>query len=346
MCKRVKSGEKMLTIDGSQGEGGGQVLRTSLTMAMVTGTDIKIENIRAGRAKPGLMRQHLTCVKAAQAISDADVNGAKVGSTSIIFKPKAIKAGEYEFSVGTAGSTMLIFQTVLPALAIAKGESKLMFRGGTHNMMAPSFDFIALAFVPLLRRMGLDIEMHLHQHGFYPQGGGEWSVVIMPSGRIKSLQLVEAGDFVNKEAVITNANIPSHVAEREMDEITKRCDWARDEMRSENVKCFGSGNIVSLRLHYEHCSEVIEHVGNVGVSAERVARSAANDLRRYQASEAVVGEHLADQLLLPMAIGEGGVFRTLKPSLHSKTNRDVIHLFTDKRFKFKELAKDLWEISI
>ena len=336
----------MLIIDGSQGEGGGQVLRSSLTMAMLTGTDIKIENIRAGRAKPGLMRQHLTCVKAAQAISDAEVSGAKVGSTSIVFKPKAIKAGEYEFSVGTAGSTMLIFQTVLPALAVADGESTLKLSGGTHNMMAPSFDFIALAFVPVLKRMGIEIDLSLHRHGFYPQGGGEWSVVIRPSDRIKSLELVEPGDLVSKEAVITSSNIPGHVAEREMNEINKRCGWADNEIRSENVRCLGSGNIVSLRLHYQYCSEVIEHVGKVGLSAERVARNASNDLRRYQASEAVVGEHLADQLLLPMVIGEGGVFRTLKPSLHTKTNRDVIHLFTDKRFKFKELDKNLWEISM
>jgi len=336
----------MLVIDGSQGEGGGQILRTSLTMAMVTGTDIKIENIRAGRAKPGLMRQHLACLKAAQAISGADVSGAKVGSTSVIFKPASIEPGEYEFSVGTAGSTMLIFQTVLPALATANGESRLRFHGGTHNMMAPSFDFISLAFVPVLKNVGVDIDMNLHRHGFYPQGGGEWSVLIKPSARIKPLALVEAGELVSKEAVITSAHIPAHIAAREMDELVKRCGWPREEMRAESAECLGSGNIVSLRLHYQHCSEVVEHVGKVGISAERVARSAVNDMRRYQANSAVVGEHLADQLLLPMAIGEGGVFRTLRPSLHAKTNRDVIHLFTDKRFMFEELAKDLWEIRL
>ena len=336
----------LLNIDGAQGEGGGQILRTSLTMAMITGTAIKIENIRAGRAKPGLMRQHLACVKAARAISGAKVRGASIGSTSLTFEPRNVVSGDYEFSVGSAGSTMLIFQTVLLPLALTGKRSNIVFHGGTHNMMAPSFDFIAHAFVPVLKRMNLDIEMSLHRHGFYPQGGGEWSVVIRPSSQITSLELVEAGSLVNKEVVITSANIPGHVAEREMNEISKRCGWSRDEIRSENVKCLGSGNIVSLRLHYQYCSEVIEHVGKVGLSAERVARNATNDLRRYQTSGAVVGEHLADQLLLPMAIGEGGVFRTLKPSLHTQTNRDVIHLFTEKRFKFKEMAKDLWEISV
>ncbi len=336
----------MLKIDGSQGEGGGQILRTSLTMAMVTGTDIKVENIRAGRARPGLMRQHLACVKAAKQISNAEVSGVKVGSTSIIFKPGAIQAGEYEFSVGTAGSTMLIFQTVLPALAIMKGESRLKFHGGTHNMMAPSFDFIALAFVPVMKRIGVDIEMTLHRHGFYPQGGGEWSAVIKPSGCIKTLELIETGGLVSREAVVTSSHIPKHVAERELAEISKRCSWSAAELRSEHVDCLGSGNILSLRLHYQKHSEVTEYVGKVGVSAERVARNAVSNMRRYQSNGAVVGEHLADQLMLPMAVGKGGVFRSLKPSQHAGTNRDVIHLFTDKRFEFEELGRDYWEVRL
>lgn len=336
----------MLHIDGAQGEGGGQILRTALTMSMVTGSDIKIDNIRAGRAKPGLMRQHLACVKAAQMVSGAEVSGAKVGSTSIIFKPDAIRAGEYEFSVGTAGSTMLIFQTVLPALATADGVSHLKFYGGTHNIMAPSFDFISLAFIPVIKRMGIDIEMKLHRHGFYPQGGGEWHAVIRPTTHIRRLELLETGELQHRECVVTSANIPAHIAEREMSEVAKRCGWTHEEVHAYNVEGLGSGNILSLRLHYQHYSEVIEHVGKIGISAERVARNAIKDLRRYQANSAVVGEHLADQLLLPMAIGGGGVFRTLKPSLHCKTNKDVIHLFTDRRFVFEALDRDLCEIRI
>ena len=336
----------MLHIDGSQGEGGGQILRTSLTMAMVTGTDIKIENIRAGRAKPGLMRQHMACVKASQQICSAEVSGVKVGSTSIIFKPASIQAGEYQFSVGTAGSTMLIFQTVLPALAMVKGESRLRFHGGTHNMMAPSFDFIALSFVPVMKRIGVDIEMNLHRHGFYPQGGGEWSATIKPSASIKAIDLIGTGGLVRKEAVVTSSHIPDHIAVRELGEISKRCGWSAAEMHSEKVECLGSGNILSLRLHYEKHSEVTEYVGKVGLSAERVARNAIKNMRRYQSNGAVVGEHLADQLLLPMAVGEGGVFRSLKPSMHTRTNRDVIHLFIEKRFKFEELGTDYWEVRI
>lgn len=336
----------MFYIDGAQGEGGGQILRTSLTMSMITGTPIKIENIRAGRAKPGLMRQHLACVKAGQTISGAEVHGAKVGSTSLVFEPNTVRAGDYTFSVGTAGSTVLIFQTVLLPLALTKGESNVVLRGGTHNMWAPSFDFIAHAFAPLMKRMGIHFEMKLQRYGFYPQGGGEWHVRISPSAGIKTLDLRERGELINKEVVITSANIPAHVAEREMEEIAKRCSWTRDVMQVRHVDAMGGGNIVSLRAYYQHHTEVIEQVGQVGVKAERVARAAVSDLRRYQKGGGVAGEHLADQLLLPMAVGQGGVFRTLKPSKHTMTNRNVIEMFSDKRFKFEELGKELWEISV
>ena len=292
------------------------------------------------------MRQHLVCVKAAQEICDAEVSGAKVGSASIIFKPQAVKAGDYEFSVGTAGSTMLIFQTVLPALVPLRKTSHLVFHGGTHNMMAPSFDYIAIAFVPLLKRMGIELEMKLQRHGFYPQGGGQWSATIYPVTELCRLDLGNAGKFIKNEAVITNANIPGHVAKRELDVISEKCGWSNEDMRIENVTALGGGNIVSLRLHHQHCSEVVEHVGRIGVSAERIARAAVKDLRRYQANGAVVGEHLADQLMLPMVVGSGGIYRTLAPSQHSKTNRDVIHMFTDKRIRFQQIQKDLWEIHV
>ena len=337
----------MLEIDGSQGEGGGQILRTSLTLAMVTGTGIRIENIRAGREKPGLMRQHLACVNAAQAASNAKVSGAEVGSTEITFRPNAVKAGDYHFAVGTAGSTTLIFQTVLPALALAEGVSTLSFEGGTHNIWAPSFDFVALAYAPLMRQvMGVEIEMKMIRHGFYPQGGGQWQAMIKPSAHLRGLELLDTGELIDKEAIATSANIPDHVAVRELEKIAKLCQWPDDVLKVERVESMGSGNIVSMRLFYEACTEVVECVGKVGVSEEKVARRAVQAIRRFQAAGVPVGEHLADQLMLPMAIGDGGVFRTLKPSMHAQTNRDVIHLFTDKRFVFEELAKDRWEIRL
>jgi len=336
----------MLYINGAQGEGGGQILRSSLSLAMVTGTAIKLEQIRAGRSKPGLMRQHLACVKAAQMICDAEVSGAKIGSTAITFKPNAIRGGDYEFAVGSAGSTTLIFQTVLPALARADKPSRVVFQGGTHNMAAPSFDFIKLAFVPVLTLIGIKVDLQLQRHGFYPQGGGQWQATIHPAHNAASLDLRAAGDMVKREAVAVCANLPDHVAQRELETVRKKCDWTNLETRVENVNAWGSGNILSLRLHYPHFSEVIEHVGKVGLSAENVARAVVKDARRYLAGAAVVGEHLADQLLLPLALTKGGVFRTLKPTLHCETNRDVIQMVTQHKIRFEEITKDLWEIRV
>jgi len=336
----------MLYIDGAQGEGGGQILRSALSLAMATGTAIKLENIRAGRSKPGLMRQHLACVKAAQAISDAEVSGAKVGSTAVVFKPQAINAGNYEFSVGSAGSTVLIFQTVLPALMLANKSSCVVFHGGTHNAWAPSVDFINLAFVPVLRQIGITVELKLQKHGFYPQGGGQWQAVVHPLRHPQALDLREVGKLKAKQAVATYANIPGHVAERELAMLNKKSDWLDSEMRIHQVDALGGGNMLSLRYHYGRYSEVIEHVGKIGVSAENVARAAIKEARRYFASAAVVGEHLADQLLLPLSLSKGGLFRSLKPSLHCKTNSDIIQQFNKSEIFFKELNKDLYEVRV
>ncbi|MCG8428869.1 MAG: RNA 3'-terminal phosphate cyclase [Chromatiales bacterium] len=336
----------MVVIDGSQGEGGGQILRTALSLSMVTGKALRIENIRAKRPKPGLMRQHLTCVQAAQAISSADVSGVELGSTAITFVPKAIKAGNYHFAVGTAGSTTLVFQTVLPALMLADAESTLSFEGGTHNLSAPTFDFITLAYLPALKRMGIEVGAQIERHGFYPQGGGRWQAVIKPVSGFQRLDLLSAGPLLKREAVVTTANIPGHVAQRELGQVAKLCRWPDEDLHIQNVECLGGGNVVSMRLHHQHCSELIEYMGRLGVTAEKVARSAIDATRRYQVAKVPVGEHLADQLLLPMAIGKGGEFRTLKPSRHTLTNMAVIERFMDRCFATKELSKDRWEIEL
>ena len=161
----------MIELDGSQGEGGGQILRTSLALSMATGQPVAIEKIRAGRAKPGLMRQHLACVKAAAQISGAQVEGAELGSQSLRFVPGPVRAGEYRFAIASAGSCMLVLQTVLPPLLLADAPSHLHLSGGTHNPMAPPFHFLERAFAPLVRRLGADLQLVLRRCGFYPAAG-------------------------------------------------------------------------------------------------------------------------------------------------------------------------------
>src|SRR5688572_16449750 len=184
----------LITIDGSMGEGGGQVLRTSLALSLVTGKPFRIEKIRAGREKPGLLRQHLTAVNAAAAVGGAHVEGAALGSRELDFRPGPAKPGEYRFAVGTAGSATLVLQAVLPALLTARGASTLVLEGGTHNPFAPPFDFLDKAFLPLLRRMGARVEVALERPGFYPAGGGRFQVRVEPVERLERLDLPSRGD--------------------------------------------------------------------------------------------------------------------------------------------------------
>jgi len=172
--------KELKIIDGSFGEGGGQILRTSLSLSMCIGTPVRIENIRAGRRKTGLLRQHLACVRASKEICGAKVIGDELGSSTVEFHPGAIKSGTYDFAIGSAGSTSLLFQTVLPALLMADAESTVSFSGGTHNDLAPSFDFIKYSFIPTLKLIGIDIEAELHAYGFMPHGGGKWTAKIQP----------------------------------------------------------------------------------------------------------------------------------------------------------------------
>nr|CAA6827993.1 MAG: RNA 3'-terminal phosphate cyclase (EC [uncultured Thiotrichaceae bacterium] len=336
----------MKIIDGSLGEGGGQIVRSALALSMCTGTTIKIENIRSGRRKPGLLRQHLTCVLASQKICSARVDGAELGSSYLLFEPGKIQSGDYDFDIGTAGSTCLVFQTVLPALLMAEGVSTVKLRGGTHNMMAPSFDFIKHSFLPLLQRMNIDVTAELNAFGFYPAGGGEWIALINPSSVTRSVKLMERGELESREAVVTQSGIDRRIAGRELAVVKKKLGFSDSELIINEVESAGQGNILSLRFHYADVTEVIDSIGQRGVRAEKVADSAVKSAIRYVQSGAVVGEHLCDQLLLPMALGKGGCFTTLEPTLHTKTNCAVIQAFIDCEIEVKALADYCFEMRV
>ena len=336
----------MKIIDGSQGEGGGQILRSALALSMCTQTPIRIDNIRAKRKKPGLLRQHLMCVEASQTICGAKVSGAELGSQSLTFEPNEIQAGDYSFSISTAGSTCLVFQTVLPALLLAKRESTVHFGGGTHNMMAPSFDFIEHSFVPTLALMNIQVSTELQTYGFFPVGGGEWSATIHPISKVTSLELIERGEM-HHSAVVTQSKLERHIAERELAQVQKRLGLAPTDLHINEVTAPCPGNVLSLRLkHSDGRTELIDSIGRIRLPAERVANQAIEEAKRYLRSNAVVGEYLCDQLLLPMALGNGGRFTTLRPSLHTLTNIDVIQSFLDCDITVTELAHDCFEISI
>lgn len=336
----------MKVIDGSQGEGGGQIFRTSLTLAMCLGQTVRIENIRAGRRKPGLLRQHLTCLRAAQEICNAEVSGDELGSGTVSFKPGTVKPGEYKFSIGSAGSSTLVFQTVFMPLVLAGGVSELVLEGGTHNGMAPSFDFIEHSFLPQMKKMGIHADVELDQFGFYPAGGGAWRARIHPADQIKPLDLMARGKLLGQTAVATSSRIPEHVTQRELDWVQQKCEWPEVDLKQRLVKSAGPGNIVSLRLQMENVTEVVEVVGERSVSAERVAGKAIAEVKRYLASEIAAGEHLADQLVLPMALGVGGSFITAKPSQHLLTNIEVISQWMPVDIQLTETNEGQWSVNI
>jgi RNA 3'-terminal phosphate cyclase (ATP) len=338
----------MLTIDGSIGEGGGQILRSSLALSMVTGTPFRIENIRANRDVPGLARQHLTAVESAAALCGATVEGAALRSRSLAFSPGRVTPGDYTFSVGSAGSTTLVLQTVLPALLVGDTPSTLTLEGGTHNPFAPPLDFLELAFLPLVNRMGPKVEVALERPGFAPRGGGRFIVTLQPAAKLSPIDLPSRGAVRRRLAKAAVAGLPRDIAERELKVVQNRLGLAAGEMEVvELPEAYGPGNIVTVEIEGEHATEVFTGVGRRGVRAEAVASDAADAAARYLAAPDVpVGDCLADQLLLPFSLAGGGSYKTLALTLHSATNIDVIRMFLDVRVEVRDAGPDVTTIEV
>jgi RNA 3'-terminal phosphate cyclase (ATP) len=337
----------VLTIDGSFGEGGGQILRTALALSTVTGTAFRIERIRAAREWPGLLRQHLTAVNAAAAISGAAVEGAVLGSTALTFNPGPVRGGDFEFAVGTAGSATLVLQTVLPALLTASAPSGLTLEGGTHNPAAPPFDFLAKSFLPLINRMGPAITAELERPGFYPAGGGLFRVEIKPAPRLLPFELMERTPVrvIRVRAIV--ANLPRSIAQREINVVRRALSLGPDNAAVEEIRgAPGPGNAIMIEIEMEHHTEVFTGFGAPGVRAEAVADDAAKAARAYIASGAPVGHYLADQLLVPFALAGGGRFRTGPLSRHAATNIEVIRDFLKVNIGAMEEPGGTWTITV
>lgn len=336
----------MLILDGSQGEGGGQILRTALSLAMITGTPFRLENVRAGRRKPGLLRQHLTCVKAAARITRAKVTGAEIGSRAVTFEPGEIRAGEYDFAIGSAGSTSLVLQTILPALLKADAPSRVTLSGGTHNSSAPTFDYLERVYLPLLKRMGADVTLALQRHGFYPAGGGAWRAEIAPCPALAPLALESAGAITTRRILADVANIAFDVAEREVREAASLLSWPAECGEARTVKSDGPGNALAIEIGSEAVTEIFTGFGERGRSAEAVAKETAEEARSYLAAGAPVGPHLADQLLLPLALAGSGSFVTTAPTPHTTTNIAVIEKFLPVEIEVSRIDERRWRVAV
>ncbi|EJL81500.1 RNA 3''-phosphate cyclase [Polaromonas sp. CF318] len=337
----------MIELDGSQGEGGGQILRTALALSLVTGKPFRMDNIRAKRPKPGLMRQHLACVNAAVSVGGgvgetfaANANGqpVQIGETTLLFTPGQVRAGDYEFAVGSAGSCMLVLQTVLWPLLQAKEASTLLLSGGTHNPMAPSISFLQLL-APYFGGGGealFDIE--LRRHGFYPAGGGEARVRLKPPAQgFAAIDIMQRGALLEAYAECLHAGLPKGVAERELAVLQQGLAWDEGCLRNRGLRNNeGPGNALLAVLRYEHITEVFAAYGEKTVSAEQVARRLLQEVRDYQAHLAPVGPHLADQLMIPMALaamqGRVGRYWATELTEHTRTNARTIEAFLSVKF--------------
>ena len=336
-----------LTIDGSMGEGGGQVLRAALALSLALERPFQLVNIRAKRPKPGLKRQHLTCARAAQALCGAEMSGDALNSTSLFFKPGELRPGEHSFAVGTGGSVTLVLQALVPALLFADAPSSLTVTGGTHVPYAPPFEFLAETLLPRLELLGPKLTAHMDRIGYMESGGGRIRLDIQPVPRpdapIDLSPEGAVGPLRASDALLYGHGLPESILDRETATLLKHGGEALDlraerivrlDRSDKNRPVEGAGNMVIVRLRHgergdrgEQCT-VFAECGWRGRSAEVVAKTACKRAREFVEAGLPVECHLADQLLVPLALAGGGSFLTKRPSAHLTTCLEVIRLFT------------------
>lgn len=326
----------MLTIDGSLGEGGGQVLRTALTLSTLTGTPLRLINIRARRPKPGLQPQHLAAVRAAAAICAGQVRGAELGSTELEFRPGSVKAGRYRFAIETAGSACLVLQNVALPLALAEGTSTVTVRGGTHVPWSPSYHYLERQWLPHVQAMGLHIRLSLHAAGFYPRGGGEMLASIRGTREFLPLERSRRGELLRIRGLSGVANLDLDIARRQKLQALRRLEPACRDSKIEilDLPSPVKGTFVLLWSEFSSGQAACGALGAPGKRAERVADEAADELLACLDSGAAMDAHLADQLLLPLALAQGeSMISTARITSHLLTNAQIIRLFLPVRIE-------------
>jgi RNA 3'-terminal phosphate cyclase (ATP) len=344
----MRQSGQTVVIDGSYGEGGGQILRSSLGLSAITGRPLRIERIRANRRNPGLAAQHLASVRAVAAICDAALEGDAIGSSTLSFMPRSgPRADAYSFDVaelregGSAGSVVLILQAMLLPLSFAEGPSSLFLRGGTHVSWSPPFDYADEVWLPALRRMGLQAELRLLRSGWYPVGEGEIEARIEGRARaaIGGLDWTRRGALVEITGRALVANLHIHIAERMVGRASEMLAGHAERLllRPERLQASCAGAAICLTARYEEGSVGFNALGKRGLPAEEVAEAAVRQFLRFEASGASVDEHLADQLLLPMALAsDPSVFLCPQASSHLRTNAWVIERFGVARVEIDE----------
>lgn len=333
----------VIHLDGSQGEGGGQIVRTAVTMSCITGTPIHIENVRANRDSPGLRPQHVTAIQAAAQVCAADVSDVAVGSRTFRFAPgRDAQPGRYVFRVGTAGSAPLVIQTVLLPLMLAGGPSTLEVHGGTHVPNSPSGHYLRDVYAPMLLEMGAGVQVFMDRYGWHPEGGGRITVEIDGSSTLQGLRLDERGALERVFGTAVACNLPAHIPQR----ITNRTlnlltmlDVPID-IRPVRTRSDSTGAGIFLAAEFAAGRGGVGAIGRKGLPSEVVAEQAVSQLLAYLDSMAAVDAHLADQLVLPLAVAVGdSVLHVPAITTHLRTNVDVVSAFTRRTITIDDSRK-------
>jgi RNA 3'-phosphate cyclase len=332
--------QKLIEIDGSYGEGGGQILRTALGLSAVLKKPFTIRHIRSNRKNPGLQAQHLEAVEALARITEAQTEGVKFGSQEIVFIPQRILPGDYRFEVKTAGSVTLLLQAIFLPLCLSGGNSTATLTGGTHVPWSPSFHYLSEVLLPTLRWMGVSADAAIEQWGFYPRGGGRIRLRIDPVQELKPFSLVKRGSLRRVRGISASSRLPKHVAERQREQainrIQKELKTDAEITIQQDVPSSGPGSFLFLLAEYENVFAGFSSLGSRGKPAEKVADEAVDSLRDYMKSDACVDPHLADQLIPFMAMAKGGsAFSTTNVTEHLLTNLWAINHFLKVKLDMK-----------
>jgi RNA 3'-phosphate cyclase len=322
----------VLEIDGSFGEGGGQILRSALTLALLGQRPFRIKDIRGGRKKPGLRAQHLAAIRAAQTVGRAYVEGDRMGSEDLVFVPSGIFPGDYRIEIGTAGSCSLVLQTILLPLAHAGGTSSVVIVGGTHVPWSPTFEYIDQVWSPSLELLGYQAKIELIKAGFYPKGGGLIEATIRPASRSAAILQERRSPISGFKGVSLSSNLPLHVAERQRKRMMERLDPINQsvEIEIQQLASPGVGSAVFISGLSQPAFFGFSALGAKGKPAEQVADEGVDQLLSFLNTSAVTDRYLSDQLLIPLAFSsEDSTLIVEAVTSHLTTNAEIVRMFLD-----------------
>ncbi len=326
----------MIRVDGSSGEGGGQVLRTSLSLSALTGKELRIVNIRKKRSSPGLRPQHLQAVRAAADICEADVEGDSLGSEEISFRPHQIRSGRYHFSIPTAGSASLVLQTVFLPLTWAASPSQVTIQGGTHVKWSPCYHYLEWQWLHYMKRIGYEGQITLNKAGYYPQGGGEIQATIQPAQGKNPLHLLERKGMIQIRGVSGLTNLPDHITRRMRDRVVSRLggNYPLNDLRTKHIPGHGKGAFIVLLVEFENSQACYFSLGERGKRAEVVADEAVEQVLNFLNKRGCIDQYLGDQLLLPLSLMDKRSQLSLPEiTSHLVTNAEIIRKFIPVTFK-------------